>query len=124
MPRVLAMLLLGVLAVLAFGAMNQSKNRSQDTFRPKRRFWPNENRDAAPSDAATLHLVDVADLAGVRDAFTSAPIDIDGEIFRCGTCLAFYQRASVDALTHSNHGRCIACGGSDLAPVSLARASD
>lgn len=117
------MLVLGVLALLAFGAMNQSKNRNQDTFRPKRRFWPNESRDAARADPQILHLVDVADLAGVRDAFTSAPIDIDGDIFRCGTCLAFYQQASVDALADSNHGRCIACNGSDLAPVSLARAS-
>ncbi len=122
MPRVLAMLVFAALALLAFGIMNQQKNRSRDTFRPKRRVWP--EKSARSDDNVTIHVVDAHELDGVRDAFSSAPLNAQQNLFRCGGCLAFYEHASVDALADSNRGCCIACGSKDIAPVTVATARD
>jgi hypothetical protein len=118
MPRVIAMLILAVLALLALGLASQQKNRHRETFRPKRRFWPDRNSEAN-SSTVTLHAVDARELVGVRDAFSSAPVSVHDSLFRCGGCLAFYAQASIDALSSSNQGRCVACGGRDLAPVTV-----
>ncbi len=122
MPRVLVMLVLAALALIAFGVLNQQKSRSRDTFRPKRRVWPEKARQQ-DDNISTIHVVDADELDGVRDAFSSAPINSGDRLFRCGGCLAFYEQASVDVLAQSNRGCCITCGSKDIAAVTVATAS-
>lgn len=129
MPRVLAMVVLMVLAIVAVGLITQNRSNHRDTYRPKRRVWPSWSnppfRDGDSSRRAdVVQVVDAAELAGLRDALTSAELDLQGQIYRCGTCLAVYQAASVSALAGSNHGRCVTCNGADIAPITVARRSD
>lgn len=128
MPRVLAMFVLMVLAVVAVGLMTQNRSGHRDTYRPKRRVWPRWSDNASrESDRGrqtdVIQIVDADELVGVRDALTSAELDLQRPIYRCGTCLAFYQAASVSALAESNRGRCVSCSGTDIGPVSVARRS-
>jgi hypothetical protein len=118
MPRVIAMLILAALTLLALGMLNQQKDRNRATFRPKRRFWPERNAESG-ADTVTVHAVDARELDGVRDAFSSAPVSVRDTLFRCGGCLAFYTESSLAALASSNQGRCISCGGRDLASVTV-----
>lgn len=124
MPRVFALLVFAVVAVLAFGLLSQPRGRHRDTFRPRRRVWPDSKpasgAGADRSDADTVQVVDATELEGVRDALTSASIDPGRAIFRCNGCRAFYQADSLAALEQSNRGRCLGCGGTDLAAVTVA----
>jgi rRNA maturation endonuclease Nob1 len=65
-----------------------------------------------------------AELAGVRDAYTSATIDPRQPLIRCGHCQAVYHRTSLDALRADNSGGCAICGSRDLGPVTLADRHD
>jgi hypothetical protein len=133
MPRVLAMFVLALLAIVAATLLKGQSAARGDTYRPKRKPWYDDAKRGRDDAVETLHVVDEAELVGVRDALSSAPIiaTVDASanpysnsaasLFRCGGCLAFYRRDSVDALQTSNHGRCIACGSADLAAVSVAR---
>ena len=121
MPRVLALFVLALLAIAATGLLTGQSGARRDTYRPKRRSWFDDAKRSRNDGVETLHMVEEADLVGVRDALSSAPIDSGAPLFRCGGCLAFYRSDSVDALQTSNQGRCIACGGGDLAAVSVAR---
>ena len=58
-------------------------------------------------------------LDGLRDAYSSAAIDPDAPLWRCGGCHACYHRQSVQALESHNAGRCTLCGSDDLRPVQV-----
>jgi hypothetical protein len=94
--------------------------RSDRTYRPRPR-WPDwfgaGEKAAAPG---TVHIVRRRDLTGLRDAYSSAPVDPTRPLFRCGKCLAMYHGESVAMLERENGSRCMVCSGTDLGPVRLA----
>lgn len=96
--------------------------RPQDdrVYRPQPRWmrWPGGSEQT--SRPGTMHLVTRAELDGLRDAYSSAPIDPAKPLLRCGTCLATYHAESIAELDRSNHGRCVVCDGTDLAAVYVA----
>ena len=94
--------------------------RTGRTYRPRPR-WPDWFGAAAkPAAAGTVHIVRRRELAGLRDAYSSAPIDSGQPLFRCGKCLSIYHGESVAVLKRENGGACMVCGGTDLGPVRLA----
>lgn len=90
--------------------------RGARTYRPRARWGAPAGGDAPPG---TVHVVKASDLAGVRDAYSSAPIDPAKPLLRCGRCLSLYHSESVAALDRENRGRCATCGGTDLAAVHV-----
>jgi hypothetical protein len=86
------------------------------TFRPHAR-WRRPAADAAPAGA--VQVLRRAQLAGLRDAYSSAPIDPDAELFACTRCQAVYHHHSVVALERDNDGRCVGCGGRAFGPVRV-----
>ncbi len=126
MPRVIGLLLVALVAALAFAAIAGGGRRPRDgTYRPKPRWTDilDEITGRTPPrpahDPGLVHVVKRAELRGVRDAFSSAPIDASAPLARCGKCLAIYHETSRAALERENHGRCVVCGSSDLGRVSL-----
>lgn len=115
MPRLILLLLIAavsVWAVLGFVA-HQSQRAARGTFRPRRRFGMDKG------GAGLVHLVRRDDLAGMRDGYSSAPIDPAAELYRCGACRVFYHADSLAALRASNQGRCAACGSRDITPAQV-----
>jgi hypothetical protein len=119
MPRLFAILLLFGLAFwLAVIASSAGTQRSRDprTYRPKSRWgFPGQDGDAR----GVVHVMHRSELQGLRDAYSSAPIDPDRPLLRCGSCQAMYQAESVAALDRQNDGRCVSCNGTDLAAVHV-----
>lgn len=92
--------------------------RNSATYRPRPR-WPDWLR-TSPSRPGTVHIVRRSDLAGVRDAYSSAPIDPAQPLVRCGKCLSIYHADSAAVLERENGGSCVICHGTDLGLVRLA----
>ncbi len=93
--------------------------RDARTYRPRPR-WPGWGEGTLKSvEPGTVHIVRRAELAGLRDAYSSAPIDPAQSIFRCGKCLSVYHAGSIAVLERENGGRCMICGGTDLGPVRI-----
>jgi hypothetical protein len=94
--------------------------RAGRTYRPRAR-WPDWfGAEDKPTQAGTVHIVKRGELAGLRDAYSSAPVDSAKPLFRCGKCLSMYHAESVAVLKRENGGNCVVCGGTDLGPVRLA----
>jgi len=121
--RVLPLLLFIVGLVIVLIARQQAmRPRSDRVYRPRAGPWGYRGRmagGAAQPDAGTNWVVARRELEGVRDAYSSAAIDPDAPLWRCGGCQACYHRASVDALESGNGGRCALCGSGDLRPVQV-----
>jgi hypothetical protein len=94
--------------------------RDARTYRPRPR-WPDWfGTDEKPVQPGTVHIVRRGELAGLRDAYSSAPIDASRPLVRCGKCLSMYHADSVAVLKRENGGHCMICGGTELGPVRLA----
>ncbi len=52
-----------------------------------------------------------ADISGLHDAFTGAPLNRRLGLAQCSNCLVYYHAESVDIIRSENGGRCVACGG-------------
>jgi hypothetical protein len=117
------LLVLAAFLIVAIARRQAARPRSERTYRPRANPWG--RGDAAASgwadaaDSGTDWVVARSDLAGVRDAYSSAALDPSKPLYRCAGCQAYYHRASRDALQAQNHGRCAQCGGSDLRAVHL-----
>jgi hypothetical protein len=119
MPRLIAILVLFGLAfwiALLAGAAGGPRSRDPRTYRPKPRWGMPGGGDGGRGMAHVMHR---RDLEGLRDAYSSAPIDPAQPLLRCGGCQAMYHADSVAALDRQNHGRCSVCGGTDLAAVHV-----
>lgn len=117
MPRLLAILVLFGLAfwiAIVAGAAGAPRSRDPRTYRPKPRWTP-----GGAGGRGMAHVMQRRDLDGLRDAYSSAPIDPAQPLLRCGNCQAMYHADSVAALDRHNHGRCSACGGTDLTAVHV-----
>jgi hypothetical protein len=119
MPRLIAILVLFGLAfwiALMAGAVGTSRSRDPRTYRPRPR-WGMPGGDGG--GRGMIHVMKRGDLDGLRDAYSSAPIDPAQPLLRCGGCQAMYHAGSVAALDRQNNGRCLVCGGTDLAAVHV-----
>jgi hypothetical protein len=116
MARLFPLLILLALLVVAFVARQQLRPRSDRVYRP--RASPFGRRLAATGGDANW-MANRADVEGVRDAYSSAALDPERALFRCGGCQAWYQDESVDALLRDNAGRCALCGSADLREVRI-----
>jgi hypothetical protein len=119
MARILPFLIFLVIAVVFTLAFTSARRGPRGTYRPRAR-WRFGTDAAPPAKAGTVHIVPRGQLAGLRDAYSSAPLDADRPLARCGACQAFYHAESVQALRRDNHGRCAVCGSTDLGPVRIA----
>jgi hypothetical protein len=86
-----------------------------------RTYRPRASRRPASAAAAPgqTHVLSRSRLAGLRDAYSSAPVDSRQPLASCARCQAVYQLASLAALRHDNGGRCAVCGGTDIGPVTV-----
>ena len=115
MARLVPLLILfALLAVLAV-AWRGARPRSDHVYRPRSKPFGRQ----ASASGATDWVARRAELAGVRDAYSSETINPDRVLYRCGGCLAWYHDSSVEALERDNAGRCAACGSADLRPAHV-----
>jgi hypothetical protein len=120
MARLLPILLLLAVGIAFLLAVTRATRgpRSRYTYRPRGK-WGADSRQGT-AGPGTVHVVHRREIAGLRDAYSSAPLDPDAPLARCGGCQAFYQAPSVASLQRENQGRCVVCGSGDLGPVRLA----
>lgn len=119
MPLLLALLLIVAIIVLLRTLANAERRpRSEHAYRPRGRSRPAGATHEA--EAGTHWVATRAELEGLRDAYSSAPLDLARPLVRCGDCQAHYQADSLVALRREHSGRCALCGGDDLRPVHLA----
>ena len=117
----LVLFLVGLL-IVAIVRQHSSRARSDRVYRPRGNPWgfPGGGSGRASSaDEGMNWIVPRSELEGVRDAYSSAAIDAQAPLWRCGSCQAYYHQGSVDALESHNAGRCALCGGEDLRPVHV-----
>jgi len=124
MARLIPLLLaLAVFLVWVIARQQMDRPRSDRTYRPRSNH--RGQGGAAPSawsdavDHGTDWVVARSELAGVRDAYSSAELDVSKPLYRCGGCQACYHRSSLDALRAQNFGRCTLCGSQDLRAVQV-----
>ncbi len=119
MARLIPLLFLMIAAAVLYALRAARPPHDRATYRPRASHaWP---RTGKPGVA---HVMTHAELAGVRDAYTSATIDPHQPLIRCGHCQAVYHRTSLDALRADNGSRCAICDGHDLGPVTLVDCHD
>lgn len=118
--RLIPLALLAFVAAVLVGSLLARANdtRRPNAYRPKQR-WGAGGAGEPGAAPGTAHLATRATLAGLRDALTSAPIDPSQSLARCGGCQAVYHQSSLAALAHENGGQCVACGGRDLATLTV-----
>jgi hypothetical protein len=120
MARLFPILLFIAMAIGFIIVFSRLGRGPRGTYRPRAR-WRFGQGEAPPAGRpGTVHIVPRTQLADLRDAYSSAPIDADRPLARCGACLAFYHAESVQALRKDNHARCAVCGSTDLGPVRVA----
>ena len=106
MPQVLALAALVAVAILVQRFVAQSAQAARrDRYRPQPRPAP---QPAARKSGGSV-LLTRAQLAGIRDPLTAAPIDPSATLLACCDCQSVYHHASVAALGNENRGRCLNC---------------
>ncbi len=118
MARLLPFLVFVAMAVFFALAFTSARRGPRGTYRPRAK-WRFGAGEAPPARPGTVHIVPRAQLAGLRDAYSSEPIDAACALARCGACQALYHAESLQALRRDNHGRCAVCGSTDLGPVRV-----
>lgn len=116
MARLFPLLVLFALVVVALFAHRRMRPRSDRVYRPRASPFGRRPPDAG-GDANWV--ASRADVEGVRDAYSSATLDPDRTLFRCGGCQAWYHGESVEALQRENAARCALCGSADLREVRI-----
>jgi DNA-directed RNA polymerase subunit RPC12/RpoP len=108
-------LAIGLLVLIA--SQSRSKpSRDWRAWRPRSRAGASQRGRAYQRDDATL-ILRPADVAGLRDAYSGAPLDASKPLLQCANCQAFYHLASTTILQRDNAGRCASCGGRDFRSV-------
>ena len=122
MMRLLPLFVFIAIAALFATLILRSWRRPPGTYRPRARWRFGVDPSPPPARAAkgTVHIVPRAHLDGLRDAYSSAPLDAGRPLARCGACQALYHADSVLALRRENQGRCAVCGSTDIGPVRIA----
>jgi len=98
---------------------NQDRGRpARDwrAWRPKSRARAGQRGRAHQHDDTAL-MLRPGDIAGLRDAYSGAPLDASTPLVQCANCQAFYHVASTTILRRDNAGRCASCGSRDFRAV-------
>lgn len=123
MARLLPLLLLAVGSLLvAIAREYATRSRNDRVYRPRRDLWGFSNGftgGPAQPEPGTTWIVNRSELEGLRDAYSSAAVDPERALWRCGGCQAYYHEASVEVLKAQNSGCCALCGSPDLGPVRV-----
>jgi hypothetical protein len=120
MARLLGIIVfIGIVAAI-FSAMFGGGAARRGTYRPRQR-WDDffGGRRQGEGDPGLTHLAKRGELIGLRDAFSSAPLDPAQPLYRCSGCQSFYHHGSVEVLARENRHRCTVCGGTDIGPVRV-----
>lgn len=120
MARLLPFLVFVLMAIVFAMAFTSTRRGPRGTHRPRAKWRFGTEAGPPPARPGTVHIVPRAQLAGLRDAYSSEPLDDSRALARCGGCQAFYHAESLQALRRDNHGRCAVCGSTDLGPVRIA----
>lgn len=107
------------LLIVVIARERAARTRSDRVYRPHADRRTSRRGFAADAAAGTNWVTPRADLAGVRDAYSSAAIDPDRPLYRCGGCQSFYHHASMQTLRADNMGRCALCGSPDIRSVQV-----
>jgi hypothetical protein len=127
--RLIPLFLFAFFAFLLFrsvaGRPGAGGTRSRDwrAYRPSSKggrtgAWRKQREDAFD---ASPFMVQAAELEGLRDAYSGAPIDATRPLLRCVNCSAMYHTDSARVLDRDNAGRCTGCGGRDFRAVVVQR---
>lgn len=120
MPRLIALVVFIVAVWALLNALFGGGQARRGTYRP-RQSWEDlfGLRRTKQGEAGLAHVARRGELAGLRDAYSSAPIDPDKPLYRCAGCQSFYHHESVEVLGRQNHLRCTVCNGTDIGPVNV-----
>jgi hypothetical protein len=116
MPIVVLVGLVVVLLIKA-SALRDQAQAQRGTYRPRAKAPGAGQQDIDPG---TPQVLSRRELAGLRDAYSSAGIDAAQPLRCCCGCQALYHASSVEALRRENNGRCAVCSGTAFAEVRLA----
>jgi hypothetical protein len=64
-----------------------------------------------------------ADLKGLHDAFTGAPLNIALGLHQCTRCKVYYHAESVSVIREENRAQCVACGTASIVALSTEQAT-
>lgn len=116
MLPLLVLLALVVAALLKASAQRAQGQPHGGTYRPRAKApWAGQQ----DIDTDTPRVMSRTELAGLRDAYSSANIDAQQRLHCCCSCQAVYHASSVAALNAENAGRCAVCSGTAFADVRL-----
>lgn len=116
MPRLLMILGLVILAGVVLRRLSDSGLFGQrTTYRPHQQPFGGRKADTGQA----TFLVSRAELTGLRDSFSSEPIDPDRALMRCPGCQAFYHADSAKVLERENQGQCVGCQNTKFDPVQV-----
>lgn len=120
MARLIALVVFIVAVGAILNALFGGGQARRGTYRP-RQSWEDlfGLRRSKAGEAGLAHVVKRGELAGLRDAFSSAPLDPARPLYRCAGCQSFYHHESVEVLGRENHHRCTVCNGTDIGPVNV-----
>lgn len=88
-----------------FRPASSSRNRSSISFR------------TTSTDAIAGSLPTTADLKGLHDAFTGAPLDKRLGLHQCQSCKVFYHTESLQILREANNSQCVSCQSTNIIAV-------
>lgn len=93
--------------------------QNTETFRPSSRGRGNSNisfkNTSATSSAGTV--LAKADLEGLHDAFTGAPLDRSLGLHQCQSCKVYYHTESLQILREANNSQCVSCQSTNIIAV-------
>jgi hypothetical protein len=100
-------------------ARPEVKKQSEETFRPSARARTSSNisfKDQS-STSSVSNVPAIADLKGLHDAFTGAPLDKALGLNQCQSCKVYYHTESLQVLREVNNSQCVSCQSSNILAV-------
>jgi hypothetical protein len=95
------------------------KRQKTETFRPSSRPRSNSNisfkKTTSTSSASSVPAI--ADLEGLHDAFTGAPLDKNLGLYQCQSCKVYYHTESLQILREANNSQCVSCQSTNIIAV-------
>ena len=90
-----------------------------ETFRPtsRRRASSNISFKTANTPSNTGNAPAEADLKGLHDAFTGAPLDKSLGLYQCRSCKVYYHSESLQVLREANSSQCVSCQSTNIIAV-------
>lgn len=130
------LLIIGViwLLIVIFGKQSESRHTNKNThtpsttprkkqdeqiFRPSSRAQNKSNISFKTtfSTKSVSSIPVAADLEGLHDAFTGAPLDKNLGLHQCQSCKVYYHTESLQVLREVNNSQCVACQSTNIIAV-------